>query len=208
MKNNRPHPILETHIKSELLSCFNQQALVFVGFMGSGKSAIGKRVATMLDMPFYDSDQEIEKAAQMTISDLFEIYGESEFRLLEQRVILNILKNGPLVLATGGGAYMNENIRKAIHHKGISIWLKTDFNLLIKRVSQRLTRPLLQTDNPQETIRTLMEKRYPIYATANLMVKNHKESRNMVAKKVIKRVQNYINDRNKRHESQNHHGQT
>ncbi|WP_156850573.1 shikimate kinase [Bartonella refiksaydamii] len=207
MKSNQPKYILTTQIKKQLLSTLDTRALVLVGLMGAGKSVIGKRVATILNLPFYDSDQEIEKAAQMTITELFETYGEPEFRALEQRVILNLIKKKPLVLATGGGAYINQNIRKAIHQNGISIWLKVDLDILMKRVSRRPTRPLLQTENPKETMKKLMKQRYPIYAKANLTINSHKESRHTVAKNVIRSVQHYLstedNDRNNKHASQN-----
>ncbi|WP_375617564.1 MULTISPECIES: shikimate kinase [unclassified Bartonella] len=207
MKSNRPKRVPITQIKNQLLSSLDKRALVLVGLMGAGKSVIGKRVATMLRLPFYDSDQEIEKAAQMTITELFEIYGESEFRALEQRVILNLMKKNPLVLATGGGAYINENIRKAIHKNGISIWLKVDLDILMQRVSKHPTRPLLQTANPKETMQKLMEQRYPIYAKANLTINSHKESRHTVAQNVIRSVQHYlyteINNRDNQHANQN-----
>ncbi len=203
MKSNRPKRVPITQIKNQLLSSLDKRALVLVGLMGAGKSVIGKRVATMLRLPFYDSDQEIEKAAQMTITELFEIYGESEFRALEQRVILNLMKKSPLVLATGGGAYINENIRKAIHKNGISIWLKVDLDILMQRVSKHPTRPLLQTANPKETMQKLMEQRYPIYEKANLTINSHKESRHTVAQNVIRSVQHYlyteINNRDNQH---------
>ncbi len=207
MKSNRPKRVPITQIKNQLLSSLDKRALVLVGLMGAGKSVIGRRVATMLRLPFYDSDQEIEKAAQMTITELFEIYGESEFRALEQRVILNLMKKNPLVLATGGGAYINENIRKAIHKNGISIWLKVDLDILMQRVSKHPTRPLLQTANPKETMQKLMEQRYPIYAKANLTINSHKESRHTVARNVIRSVQHYlyteINNRDNQHANQN-----
>ncbi len=207
MKSNRPKRVPITQIKNQLLSSLDKRALVLVGLMGAGKSVIGKRVATMLRLPFYDSDQEIEKAAQMTITEIFEIYGESEFRALEQRVILNLMKKNPLVLATGGGAYINENIRKAIHKNGISIWLKVDLDILMQRVSKHPTRPLLQTANPKETMQKLMEQRYPIYAKANLTINSHKESRHTVAQNVIRSVQHYlyteINNRDNQHANQN-----
>ncbi|WP_317992462.1 shikimate kinase [Bartonella gliris] len=209
MKSNQPKHTPITQIKNQLLSSLDKRALVFVGLMGAGKSVIGKRVATMLHLPFYDSDQEIEKAAQMTITELFKTYGEPEFRALEQRVILNLIKKSPLVLATGGGAYINENIRQAIHKNGISIWLKVDLDILMKRVSRHPTRPLLQTENPKETMQKLMEQRYPIYAKANLTINSHKESRHTVAQNVIRSVQHYlyteINNRNNQHASQDRH---
>ncbi len=192
MKNNRPqHPSM-SQVKKQLLSSLDNQALVFVGLMGAGKSVIGKRVANMLGLPFYDSDQEVEKAAQMPITEIFKIYGEAEFRTLEQRVILNLIKKSPLVLATGGGAYMNQDTQKAIHQNGISIWLKVDLDILMQRVSKRPTRPLLQTANPKETMQQLMEQRYPLYEKANLTINSHKESPYRVAKNVIRSIQHYL----------------
>ncbi|CBI77028.1 Shikimate kinase (SK) (fragment) [Bartonella clarridgeiae 73] len=131
-----------TQIKNQLLSCLNGRALVFVGLMDGGKSVIRKHVATMLNLSFYDSDQEIEQAAQMTISEFFETYGETEFRSLEKRIILKILKK--LSYFSNRRRSLNENIRKTIHRNGISIWLKTDLDVLIERVLKRPTRPLLQ----------------------------------------------------------------
>nr|WP_175868641.1 shikimate kinase [Bartonella gabonensis] len=192
MKNNRLQHSSLSQIKRQILSSLDSQVLVFVGLMGVGKSVIGKHVATILDLPFYDSDQEIEKAAQMSITEIFKIYGEAEFRSLEQRVILNLIKKGPFVLATGGGAYINQDTRKAIHQNGISIWLKADLDILMQRVSKRPTRPLLQTENPKETMQKLMEQRYPLYATANLTINSHKESPSSVAKNVIRSLQHYL----------------
>ncbi|EJF74628.1 shikimate kinase [Bartonella alsatica] len=206
MRNNRSKHIPITQIKNQLLSSLDKRALVFVGLMGAGKSVIGKRVATMLHLPFYDSDQEIEKVVQMKITEIFKIYGEPKFRALEQRVILNLIKKSPLVLATGGGAYINQAIQKAIHQNGISIWLKADLDTLMRRVSRHPTRPLLQTANPKETMRKLMEERYPIYGKANLTINSHKESRFTVAKNVVRSVQHYLdtenNDRNNKYASQ------
>ncbi|BBL54015.1 shikimate kinase [Bartonella quintana] len=209
MKTNHPEHIPITQIKKQLLSSLDKRALVLVGLMGAGKSVIGKRIATMLGLPFYDSDQEIEKAAQMTIIEFFKVYGESEFRALEQHVTLSLMKKSPLVLATGGGAYINKDIRQVINKNGISIWLKADLDILMKRVSRHPTRPLLQTANPKETMKKLMEQRYPIYAKANLTINSYKESRHTVAQNVIRSVQNYIyteiNDRNNQHANQDRH---
>lgn len=212
MKNNLPKHIPITQPTNQLLSFLDKRALVFVGLMGAGKSVVGKRVANILHLPFYDSDDEIEKASQMTITELFKIYGEPEFRALEQRVILNLMKKSPLVLATGGGAYIDADIRKAIHQNGISIWLKVDLDILIQRVSKRPTRPLLQTPNPKETMQKLMKQRYPIYAKANLTINSHKEIRQtvaQVAQNVIRSVRHYLytenNDGKNKHASQNSH---
>ncbi|MBB5073709.1 shikimate kinase [Bartonella callosciuri] len=208
MKNNRPKHLPMPQIKNQLLSSLDKRALAFVGMMGAGKSVIGKRVATMLRLPFYDSDEEIEKASKMTITELFKIYGEPEFRALEQRVVLNLIKKSPLVLATGGGAYTNPDIRKAIHQNGISIWLNVDLDILMERVSKNSTRPLLQTENPKATMEQLIAQRYPLYAKANLTIKIHKESPHTIAKNVIRSVKHYFdtennNDRNNKHACQN-----
>ncbi|MET3559472.1 shikimate kinase [Bartonella japonica] len=209
MKNNHPKHIPITQTKNQFLSFLDKRALVLVGLMGAGKTVIGKRVANMLRLPFYDSDDEIEKASQMTITELFKIYGEPEFRALEQRVILNLMKKSPLVLATGGGAYINEEIQKAIHKNGISIWLKVNLDILMQHVSKRPTRPLLQTPNPKKTMQKLIEQRYPIYAKANLTINNHKESCQTVAQNVIRSVQHYLytenNDRKNKHANPNGH---
>nr|WP_100129888.1 shikimate kinase [Bartonella tribocorum] len=194
MKSNRIQHLPMSQVKRQLLSSLDNQAqaLVFVGLMGAGKSVIGKRVATMLDLPFYDSDQEIEKAAQMSITEIFKIYGEAEFRALEQSIIFNLIKKRPLILATGGGAYINQKIRKVIHQNGISIWLKADLDILMQRVFKRSTRPLLQTANPKETMQKLMEQRYPLYAKANITINSHKESPYRIAKNVIRSLQHYL----------------
>ncbi len=194
-------------LKNQLLPLIDKRALVLIGLMGAGKSVIGKRISAILDLPFYDSDQEIEKTVQMTIPEFFKIYGETKFRSLEQDIILNLITKSPLVLATGGGAYINVNIRKAIHENGISIWLKADINTLMQRVLKKLpTRPLLQTKDPTETMQKLMEQRYPIYAQANLAIdNNHQANIHIIAKHIIRSVQHYlhkeINDRNNEYAS-------
>ncbi|WP_336293796.1 shikimate kinase [Bartonella sp. CB169] len=209
MKTNRSKHIPITQIKNQLLLSLDKRALVLIGLMGVGKSAIGKHVATLLHLPFYDSDQEIEKAAKMTITEFFKTYGEPEFRTLERSIILNLIKKSPLVLATGGGSYINQDIQNAIHQNGISIWLKADLDILMQRVSRHPTRPLLKTKNPKETMKKLMEQRYPIYAKANLTINNHEESLHTIAQNVIRAVQKYLstenNNRNNNHASQNRH---
>ncbi len=175
-----------------LLSCLDGRSLVLVGLMGAGKSTIGKRVAAMLDLPFYDADYEIEQAARMTIADLFEAYGEPAFRDLERRVILRLLKDGPMVLATGGGAYMNEETRKAIADKGISVWLHAELDILMERVSHRQNRPLLKRPDPRAFMEALMAERYPIYALADIRVNSRKARRDVVARDVVRTVERYL----------------
>lgn len=144
--------------------------LVFVGLMGAGKSAIGRLTAQALGIPFVDSDHEIERVSRMTISDLFARYGEEEFRALETRVLKRLLKTGPRVVSTGGGAYINERSRRQIKKGGLTVWLNAELDVLWERVNKRDTRPLLKTENPRQTLQNLMNARYPIYAEADLTV--------------------------------------
>jgi len=148
-----------------------QRSVVLVGMMGVGKSSIGRRLAARLAMPFVDADSEIEKAAGMSIPDIFARHGEPDFRSGEARVIARLLDAGPQVLATGGGAFMNEGTREAIKAKGVSIWLAAEFDVLIRRIAKRKNdRPMLQTADPAETLRQLLKLREPIYALADLTV--------------------------------------
>ncbi len=144
--------------------------LVLVGMMGAGKTAIGRRLAERLDCPFLDADDEIETAAGCSISDIFAMHGEAAFRDGERRVINRLLDHGPSVLATGGGAFMDEEIRQAVRDKGLSVWLKADIEILWQRVKRRDHRPLLKTENPRETLERLIQDRYPVYAAADLTV--------------------------------------
>jgi shikimate kinase len=135
------------------------RSVVLVGMMGAGKSSIGRKLAQMLEIPFVDADTEIEAAAGMTIPEIFSGHGEPYFRSGEARVIARLLEGGPQVLATGGGAFMREETREAICAKGISVWLKADYDVLARRIKRRSDRPLLKTDNPAATLKTLMAER-------------------------------------------------
>lgn len=159
--------------------------LVFVGLMGAGKSAIGRLVAQMMDIPFVDSDHEIERVSRMSIAELFSAYGETEFRALEERVITRLLKTGPRVLSTGGGAFMNEATRARLLKSGLSVWLKADLDVLWTRVSKRDTRPLLKTENPRQTLSDLLDKRYPVYALADVTVQSRDELKEIIAAETI-----------------------
>jgi shikimate kinase len=162
--------------------------LVLVGLMGAGKSAIGKLVASELGIPFIDSDHEIERVSRMTIPELFEKYGEPEFRKLENRVIKRLLRTGPRVLSTGGGAFMNDDTRASIKAAGVSLWLDADLETLWERVIKRDNRPLLKTENPKKTLENLMIARYPTYAQAALSVKSRDVKKDVVAAEVISAV--------------------
>lgn len=149
------------------------RSIVLVGMMGVGKSSIGRRLAAALDLPFLDADTEIEKAAGMSIPDIFESKGEPYFRAGEARVIARILDGGPQVLATGGGAFMNEQTRAGVRERGISIWLKADLDVLLRRVKRRTDRPLLKGSDPAVTLARLIAERDPFYAQADLTVDSH-----------------------------------
>ena len=146
------------------------RSIVLIGLMGAGKSRIGKDLATKMGFSFVDSDDEIIKAAGCSIADIFELYGERAFRDLEERVTLRLLSNKVQVIATGGGAFMNTKIRKAIRKQGISIWLKAELNVLVERTSRRKNRPLLASEDPIITLKKLMDERYPVYGKADIIV--------------------------------------
>ncbi|WP_420960807.1 shikimate kinase [Brucella sp. IR073] len=168
------------------------RAVVLVGLMGAGKSTVGKKLASLLGLPFHDADNEIEAVSRMTIPELFEAYGEPEFRNLERRVIQRLLEAGPMVLATGGGAYMNAQTREAIAAYGISVWLKADLDLLMERVSRRQNRPLLKNPNPRGVMETLMAERYPVYALADLTVISRDEKKEVIAQEVIDALSRHL----------------
>ena len=159
--------------------------LVFIGLMGAGKSAIGRLTAQALGIPFVDSDHEIERVSRMTISDLFARYGEEEFRALETRVLKRLLRSGPRVVSTGGGAYINERTRRHIKKQGLSIWLNAELDVLWERVNKRDTRPLLKTENPKQTLENLMHARYPIYAEADLTVVSRDVKKEVMVEEVL-----------------------
>jgi shikimate kinase len=170
--------------EAAVMAALGRRSIVLVGMMGAGKSSIGRRVAIRLGIPFVDADAEIEKAAGMSISDIFVIRGEGEFRAGEARVVARLLEGGPQVLATGGGAFANPDIRAAIAAKGISIWLKAEFDVLMKRIKRRHDRPLLKTEDPGATLRKLMQERDPIYALADLTV----QSRDVLHDKIVDEI--------------------
>jgi shikimate kinase len=163
----------ETIMESEGAAAIRlDRMLVLVGLMGVGKSAIGRRLAQRLGVAFVDADTEIERAADATIAEIFERDGEAAFRAGERRVIQRLLDAQPGVLATGGGAFMDEGTRARIRARGLSIWLKADLDTLVERTQRRNARPLLNSGDPRETLRRLMEIRDPIYAEADIAVES------------------------------------
>jgi len=161
------------HSADPLLSALGRRSIVLVGMMGVGKSSVGRRLAGRLSIPFVDADSEIEKAAGMTIPEIFARHGEVYFRSGEARVLARLLESGPQVLATGGGAFMNPDTRALVALKGVSVWLNADLDVLLRRTSKRRSdRPLLQTDDPAETLRALLAEREPTYTLADLTVQS------------------------------------
>jgi len=156
---------------AEITAVLGMRSVVLVGMMGAGKSTIGRRLAARLRLPFLDADIEIEAAhAGMTIPEIFATHGEPYFRDGEARVIARLLDSGPSVIATGGGAFMREETRNRIRDKAISIWLKADADVIMKRVKRRADRPLLQTEDPAATVSRLLEAREPVYQNADLTI--------------------------------------
>jgi shikimate kinase len=175
-------------------AALDRRSVVLIGMMGVGKSSIGRRLATRLAIPFVDADTEIEKAAGMSISDIFARHGEADFRSGEARVIARLLESGPQVLATGGGAFMNEGTRAAIKAKGVSIWLSAEFEVLLRRISKRKNeRPMLQTDNPDETLRNLLNAREPTYALADLTVQSREGPHDVIVAEIVSMLPAFLN---------------
>lgn len=188
----RSDPALRLIRAEELAERLGGKPLVLVGMMGAGKTTVGRRLASRLNRHFLDSDEEIEKAAQMTIPEIFEQRGEPEFRAGETRVIARVLKDEGVVLATGGGAFVNPETRGLIKAGAISVWLKAEVDILFERVSRRSNRPLLKTANPRATLEKLIEDRYPIYAEADITVVSRDVPQDVVAGDVVDAILAYL----------------
>jgi shikimate kinase len=171
------------------------RSIVLVGLMGAGKSTVGRRLAQKLGLSFLDADHEIEAAAGMTIPDMFAIFGEAYFRDGERRVIARLLQEGPIVLATGGGAFMSEETRANVAAAAISIWLKADLDVLMRRVRKRTNRPLLQNADPEGTMRKLIDVRHPIYAQADLTVESHEVPHERVVAEIVRALSRWLDAR-------------
>jgi shikimate kinase len=163
-------------------------AIVLVGLMGAGKTTVGRRLAEKLGLAFIDADHEIELAAGRTIPEIFAQHGEAYFRDGERKVIARLLENGAQVLATGGGAYMNADTRATIRRHGIAIWLRADFDLLMRRVRRRSNRPLLHNADPEAVMRKLIEERYPVYAEADLTVDSRDIAHASIVNSIIRNL--------------------
>jgi shikimate kinase len=166
-------------------TALGQRSVVLVGLMGCGKSAIGRRLAAKLAMPFVDADEEIEKAAGKNIEDIFADHGEPYFREGERKVLARLLRSGPQVLATGGGAFMNEETRVAIAENGVSVWLRAELPLLVRRVGKRGNRPLLKNGDPETVLQNLITTRYPVYAQADITVESRDVPHEVIVAEIV-----------------------
>lgn len=178
--------------REELLRRLGHRPIVLIGMMGAGKTTVGRRLAAKLGRHFVDSDEEVEKAAGMTIEDIFRTHGEADFRAGEVKVIARLLKDEGIVLGTGGGAFINPETRALVKASAVSVWIKADFDLLFQRVSRRSNRPLLKTANPRETLQKLIDVRYPTYAEAHVTVVSRDVPQDQVAAEVIDAVLDYL----------------
>jgi shikimate kinase len=177
---------------ASIVAGLGPRSIVLVGMMGAGKSSVGRKLASRLALDFVDADTEIETAAGMSIPDIFETRGEAEFRTGEARVIARLLETGPQVLATGGGAFMNSDTRSAIRVRGISIWLRADFDVLMKRIKRRNDRPLLKTDDPAATLRELIDRRYPTYAEADITVDSRDVLHDVIVDEILNALRTHL----------------
>jgi shikimate kinase len=176
-----------------LLGRLGARSIVLVGMMGAGKSSIGRRLASRLNIPFVDADTEIERAAGMSIADIFARHGEADFRSGEARVIARLLDGGPQVLATGGGAVMNADTRAAIKAKGVSIWLTAEVDVLMRRIQKRRhERPMLQAADPAARLRELLAERKPVYALSDLTVQSREVPHEAIVTEIVSALGDFL----------------
>lgn len=187
-------PTREPGIEETIRRRLGARSIALVGLMGAGKTSIGRRLALRLGLPFRDADHEIEAAAGMPITDIFATYGEPHFRDGERRVIARLLQDGPQVLGTGGGAFMNAETRTRIGERGVSVWLKADLDTLMRRVRKRANRPLLKTSDPEATMRQLMDAREPLYALADLTVESREAPHERVVQEIVRTLDLWLAD--------------
>ena len=185
--------------EAAIVRALGTRVLVLIGMMGAGKSSIGRRIAAKLNLPFVDADVEIEAAhAGLTIPEIFAKYGEPYFRDGEVRVIARLLEGGPSVLATGGGAFMREETRQRIRAKGVSMWLRADPDVILRRVKRRSDRPLLQTDDPAAKIQELVDQRYPVYAEADITVLSRDVPHERIVEECLQMLGAWLRDESQR----------
>ena len=175
-----------------VVSRLGRRSIVLVGMMGAGKTSIGRRLAGLLHVPFLDADNEIEKAANLTIPEIFEHYGEAHFREGEERVLARLLASGPAVVATGGGAFMSEETRNRCRESGITIWLRADVPVLLERVRKKGNRPLLNRPHPDKVLRQLLTEREPIYGQADIVVASREAPHQAVIAEIVTALDSHL----------------
>lgn len=182
----------EADVARRVLQRLGRRNVVLIGMMGAGKSSVGRRLAQALALPFVDADSEIEAAANMSIAEIFDFYGEEHFRDGERRVIARLLADGPKVVATGGGAFMAAETRQRVAENGISIWLKVELPLLLERVRRRGNRPLLRHPDPARVMRELLAAREPVYAQADIVVDSWDIAQRSIANDALAAIDSYL----------------
>jgi shikimate kinase len=177
-----------------VLARLGKRCIVLVGMMGAGKTSIGRRLANLLHLPFLDADSEIEKAANLSIAEIFAKHGEADFREGEKRVVARLLASGPAVLATGGGAYMSEETRERCRLDGVTIWLKADVPVLLERVRKKGNRPLLDRPDPEAVMRQLLAEREPIYGLADIVIASREGPHQAVIGDIVSALDAYLGE--------------
>lgn len=189
------HAAVQSDQIERVLSRLGSRCIVLVGMMGAGKTSIGRRLANVLNIAFVDADVEIEKAANQTIPEIFAHYGEPHFRDGERRVVARLLLNGPAVLATGGGAFMNEETRAECRQHGVTIWLKADVSVLLERVRKKGNRPLLDNSDPEGVLRRLLQERGPTYALADIAVPSREGPHQALVAEIVSALDSFLADK-------------
>ncbi len=175
-----------------VVSRLGRRSIVLVGMMGAGKTSIGRRLANLLHLPFVDADTEIEKAANLTVPEIFEHYGEAHFREGEKRVLARLLASGPAVVATGGGAFMSEETRERCRESAVAVWLKADAPVLLERVRKKGNRPLLDRPDPDAVMRQLLAEREPIYRLADIVVASRDGPHQAVVAEIVAALDSHL----------------
>jgi shikimate kinase len=178
-----------------VLARLGKRCVVLVGMMGAGKTSIGRRLANLLHLSFLDADSEIEKAANMTITEIFEKHGEADFREGEKRVVARLLHGGPAVLALGGGAYMNEETREHCRAEGVTVWLKAEASVMLDRVRKKGNRPLLDGPDPEAVMRELLAEREPIYGLADITIASREGPHQAVIVDILAALDSHLRER-------------
>jgi shikimate kinase len=178
--------------EAALVEALGGRPIILVGLMGAGKTTIGRRLANRLGVPFRDADHEIEAAANLSVAEIFAQHGEAHFRDGEKKVIARLIEEGCQVLATGGGAWMNEQTREVVKQSGVSVWLKAEFDILMERVRRRSHRPLLQDPDPEGVMRRLIDERYPVYEEADLTVMSRDVPHEAIVTAVVESLEEHV----------------